>query len=147
MTLRIFRAALLLALAFAGAVPPARAVDPPSASDAEKAAETAARGWLALVDAGRYGESWDAAASLFRSALTRPQWDAALEKVRRPLGSVSSRKLLSAQFATELPNAPKGDYFVIQFGTDFEHKAGAVETITPAKDRDGTWRVSGYFIK
>jgi len=36
---------------------------------------------------------------------------------------------------------------VIQFSTDFEREAGTVETITPTKDRDGTWRVSGYLIK
>ena len=139
------RAGLLLVLALASV--PARAADPASAADAEKSAEAAARGWLALVDAGKYGESWDAAASLFRSALTRDQWRAALDRVRHPLGGVSSRKLLGAKSVTELPNAPKGEYVVIQFATDFEHETGAVETITPTKDRDGTWRVSGYFIK
>jgi len=29
----------------------------------------------------------------------------------------------------------------------FEKKKAAVETVTPMMDRDGTWRVSGYFIK
>lgn len=138
-------AALAAVLLFAAST--LRAADPAAAADAEKAAESSARSWLALVDAGKYGESWDAAASLFRSALTRSQWEAALEKVLRPLGSVSSRKLLATKSVTELPNAPKGEYVVIQFATDFEHMAGAIETITPAKDRDGAWRVSGYFIK
>ncbi|HYX21192.1 MAG TPA: DUF4019 domain-containing protein [Thermoanaerobaculia bacterium] len=136
---------LLLLLALASV--PARAADPAPAADAEKSAEAAARAWLTLVDAGQYGESWDAAASLFRSALSRDQWRAALDRVRRPLGRVSSRKLLGAKFATELPNAPKGEYVVIRFATDFEHETGAVETITPTKERDGTWRVSGYFVK
>ena len=145
MTLRR-RAAVLLLLA-AAAAGPARGMDPAPATEAEKAAEAAARSWLGIVDAGRYGESWDAGSALFRSSLTRDQWEAALDKVRRPLGKVASRKLRGAKFLTELPNAPKGEYVVIQFDTDFENKPGAVETITPMKDRDGTWRVSGYFIR
>jgi ribosomal protein S17E len=36
---------------------------------------------------------------------------------------------------------------VIQFKTSFEHNPDAVETVTPMKDSDGQWRVSGYYIK
>jgi hypothetical protein len=36
---------------------------------------------------------------------------------------------------------------VLQFDASFEHKASGVETVTPTKDVDGQWRVSGYFIK
>ncbi|MGE5412935.1 MAG: DUF4019 domain-containing protein, partial [Syntrophomonadaceae bacterium] len=124
-----------------------RAADPAKAADAEKAAESSAQSWLAMVDAGKYGESWDAAAALFKGAMSRSQWEGALEKVRRPLGKVVSRKLRGAKFMTELPNAPAGEYVVIQYDTEFENRPGATETITPMKDKDGAWRVSGYFIK
>jgi hypothetical protein len=138
---------ILVLLLLTGAAAAVRAVDPAAPSDAEKAAETAARAWLVVVDAGRYGESWEAAAAAFRTAMTRDQWTQALERVRRPLGKVLSRKRRSAKYMTEVPNAPKGEYVVIQFGTDLENKPGAVETVTPTKDPDGTWRVSGYFIR
>jgi hypothetical protein len=36
---------------------------------------------------------------------------------------------------------------VIQFATSFENKKTAVETVTPMRDGDGAWRVSGYFIR
>lgn len=36
---------------------------------------------------------------------------------------------------------------VIQYDTNFEHKSGAVETVVPKLEKDGNWRVSGYFIK
>jgi Protein of unknown function (DUF4019) len=35
----------------------------------------------------------------------------------------------------------------MEFNTSFEHKAAATETVTPMKDVDGQWRVSGYYIK
>ncbi|HXF81037.1 MAG TPA: DUF4019 domain-containing protein, partial [Usitatibacter sp.] len=57
-----------------------------------------------------------------------------------------ARKVRSARYTRELPNAPAGEYVVIQYDTRFERVPHAVETVTPMKDPDGTWRVSGYFV-
>lgn len=113
----------------------------------ENAAERSAIAWLTLVDAGKYGQSWDGAAQAFQQALTRSQWEGALEKVRTPLGKLVSRKLKAAKFTRDLPGAPAGDYVVIVYDTSFESRSGATETVTPMKDKDGVWRVSGYYIK
>ncbi len=113
----------------------------------EQLAQQSSESWLALVDSGKYANSWDEAAQLFKSAVTKDQWLDALGKARTPQGKVLSRKLKSATYTKTLPNAPEGEYVVIQYDTDFEHKAGATETIVPMLDKDGKWRVSGYFIK
>jgi cation transport regulator ChaB len=66
---------LPLALAFAGLLTlpgEVRAQAPDSAGPAVSAAEAAAQAWLRLVDARRYDESWDSAAAVFRSAVTKP---------------------------------------------------------------------------
>jgi hypothetical protein len=121
-----------------------------SAQTAEKpetAATKAALAWLALVDQGKNGDSWDAAAAIFKGAVTRDKWVESVTAVRRPLGKVVSRKLGSAKFATALPGAPDGKYVVIQFATSFEQKKKAVETITPTQEPDGSWKVSGYFVR
>jgi hypothetical protein len=115
-------------------------------ADREKAAEQAATSWLTVVDAGHYGESWDKAAGFFRRALTRPQWEEALQKSRGLLGKVLSRKLRGVTFLTSVPGAPPGEYVVIEYDTDFVNRKGAIERVTPVKDADGTWRVSGYFF-
>jgi uncharacterized membrane protein len=41
----------------------------------EDAAQGAAGSWLALVDAGRYGESWEEAATYFKGAVTKKGWE------------------------------------------------------------------------
>jgi hypothetical protein len=115
--------------------------------DQETEAVTAAEGWLALVDAGKYGESWKAASGFFKSAVPQGQWEQSLKAVRPPLGKLVSRKLSSKTHMTSLPGAPDGEYLVIQFETSFQNKKSAVETITPMKEKDGKWRVSGYYIK
>jgi hypothetical protein len=114
---------------------------------AEKVAVASAQSWLALVDAGKYAESWDAAASMFRAAVTKPDWVRMVGAVRAPLGSVASRAVTTTKYTTTLPGAPDGQYVVVRFATSFGHKASAVETVTPTLDKDGVWRVSGYFIK
>lgn len=112
-----------------------------------KPAMRAAEAWLALVDAGRYGESWDDSAALFREAIPRLKWEAGVQGVRDFLGGVVSRKLRSAQYATTIPGAPAGEYVVIQFTTHFDKRPLSIETVTPMREKDGAWKVSGYFIR
>lgn len=131
-------ATVLLLLAAPGLADEAAAV---------KQAQAAATDWLALTDAAKYGPSWDEASSLFKAAITKADWEKALKGARGPLGALKARTLKAATFTRTAPGAPDGEYVVIQFDTQFENKAVAVETVTPMREKDGSWRVSGYFIK
>lgn len=122
---------------------PARAGD----GDAVASAKLAAADWLALTDGGQYARSWDEAAALFKASVTKSDWERAVKGVRFPLGAVKSRKVRSAAFTRALPGVPDGEYVVIQYQTSFENKASAIETVTPMHEKDGAWRVSGYFIR
>lgn len=119
------------------------------ASDSTKEADalSAAETWLATVDNGKYAESWKQAAELFRNAVQPQQWEQSMQAVRKPLGKLISRKAKTKAYKTSLPGAPDGEYVVIQFETSFENKKVAIETVTPMMDKDGIWRVSGYYIK
>jgi hypothetical protein len=114
---------------------------------AEKEAVDAANAWLALVDQGDYAGSWESAASLFKAAVTKERWQQQMDMGRKPFGELITRKVKSTTYATSLPGAPDGEYVVIQYQTSFQNKKSAVETVTPMKDKDGRWHVSGYFIK
>jgi len=114
---------------------------------AEQSALKSAESWLVYIDDGKYGESWDAAASLFKNALPREKWEELMNNTRSAAGKFLERKVLSKTFKTTLPGAPDGQYVVIQFQTKFEQKEYAIETVTPTMDADSTWRVSGYYIK
>ncbi|NOX96543.1 MAG: DUF4019 domain-containing protein, partial [Nitrospirae bacterium] len=70
-----------------------------------------------------------------------------MQAIRKPLGKNISRELKSKRYRTSLPGAPDGKYVVIQFKSSFENKKSALETVTPMLDKDGKWRVSGYYIK
>jgi Protein of unknown function (DUF4019) len=111
-----------------------------------KSAQTSVDVWLALVDAERYGDSWDTAASIFRAALPRDAWLTAVQNARMPLGRLKSRAPNGAPSTAKPPRAPEGEYLVFQFSTVFEQRA-AGETVTAFKEPDGSWRVTGYFVK
>jgi hypothetical protein len=115
--------------------------------EAEDAAIKSAKAWLALVDSEQYGESWDEAARFFKDAVPKIKWQQTMKALRKPFGKNMSRELKSKSYQTSLPGAPDGEYVVIQFTASFEHKKSALETITPMREKDGTWRVSGYYMK
>ena len=112
-----------------------------------EAAQLSARSWLALVDRGDYGQSWQEAASFFQSKISKADWEKVIQQVRAPLGAAGSRTLMGALYQSDLPGAPKGDYVIIQYKAEFASGGTFIETITPVLDKDGKWRMSGYFIK
>lgn len=117
--------------------------------DKEVLGREAADAWLKLIDAEKYAESWKACAPIFRDGITEKKWVEAMDMVRKPLGKIESRKLKAAIYTQSLPEAPPGEYVVIQYETKFANREEpALETITPmyvkAEDK---WMVSGYYIK
>jgi hypothetical protein len=121
------------------------------AQDADAAAIAAAKDsatrWLVLADAGKWPDTWDQMAPAAQGMVTKDAWVASAAPVRDPLGAVKSRSLKSAAFSHNLPGAPAGDYVVIQYATQFANKDKAVETVVPMRTPDGSWKVSGYFIR
>ncbi|MBT8452709.1 MAG: DUF4019 domain-containing protein [Deltaproteobacteria bacterium] len=107
----------------------------------------AANSWLEVVDAQRYEDSWEQACAYFKGVVPKEQWVTQVAGVRGPLGSVLSREVASAEYTTHLPGAPDGEYVVIQYRTKFQNKATAIETVTPMRDPDGIYRVSGYYVR
>lgn len=113
----------------------------------EEMAMKAANEWLMLVDEGKYAESWDNAAEYFKNSLSSREWEKSLAAVRTPLGKLTRRVSKAADYHTSLPGAPDGEYVVIIYETSFAHKRSATETVTPMRQKDGSWKVSGYYIK
>ena len=111
------------------------------------AALRAADEWLLLIDRGAYGEGWERADRAIQDAMPRARWEVALEQLRGKLGGVDRRKLRAANYVRELPGAPPGEYVVIQYDTAFATRPLSVETVTPARQPDGSWKVSGYFLR
>ena len=77
--------------------------------------------------------------------MTKPDWEKAVESARTPLPSSPARSV--GDLRSGSARRPGGEYVVIQFDAQFENRNAAVETVTPMREKDGSWRVSGYYIK
>ena len=112
-----------------------------------KKAVAAAESFLSLLDNGKYEESWDASAEAFRNAVIKEQWKAAAGQVRGGVGLMSSRKLMSGVDAPKAGKNAQGEFVVVKFESAFSKLPNAIETVSPMLDKDGQYRVSGYFVK
>lgn len=114
---------------------------------AEDDAINCAKEWLSLVDGGLFAESWKAAGPYMQRDFPSEAWERKLDSVRKPLGEVVSRRLKRANFGKPMQQVPDGDYFKLQFDTSFSSGKQVVETVTSVLQKDGRWKVSGYYIE
>ncbi len=112
-----------------------------------QAASEAAERWLALIDNGRIPESWDSAATGFQGVVTRTDWTQGVLNARLAFEPFGERQRIAAKYTTEIPNAPPGEYVLLQYRTRVSLERTVVETVVPVRDGGRGWRVSGYFVR
>lgn len=110
-------------------------------------AVVAAESWLATLDSGRYTDTWEEAAAIFKEGAPQSKWEPAAQAARQSLGGVIARKVRSMRYVNALPNAPPGHYVIIEFDTHFDKRPLTIETVTPMRTAAGTWKVAGYFVR
>ena len=115
------------------------------AGEKEEAAEKAAEAWLQKLDQKKYAETWQQTALHFRKQVPVNEWVKSLSELHQALGRKQSRLLKTAHYTTTLPDAPEGEYVVLQYHTIFEKNNNITETITPMLE-NGEWRISGYYL-
>jgi hypothetical protein len=135
-----------LLIGCAAAAQPEAAAQLDTDAPPEQAAQTAAEAWLVHMDRSDYGRTWSHASSIFRAAVSASDWEDAARRVRQQTGAFQSRELFGARYQTELPNAPRGEYVTLQYNSSFSRMRSATETVIMHLD-EGTWRVSGYFVR
>ena len=120
----------------------------------QRAALDAAERWVAAVDAGRYADAWAMASTPFKSAVGRDQWRDGVRDIRKDYGSVVTRKGEKMAYVGEKPGpdypttGPKeGMKIGIHFDTVFAGDRKATEEVTMVFEKDGLWRVVGYYIR
>ncbi len=109
-------------------------------------AKKAALNWLNLIDSKKYSQAYSLTAPYFKEKVNKESWLSKIESVRKSRPPISARKLLGSKHFTSLPDAPDGDYFVMQFSSESSEDIETIETITPVLD-NGQWKVCGYYIK
>lgn len=112
-----------------------------------RVAKQRADAWLSLLDAGRFEESWDAAAPFLKQRTPRSGWAESAVAIRASLGTPRLRKLISLMETRSVPSAPQGRYIVLEYHSKFSRRSEAFESVTEMLCDDGEWRVAGYAVR
>ena len=64
-------------------------------------------------------------------------------KVAQPLGTFIERAPANSVYKTALEGRPEGEYVSVIFLSKFDKKE-TQEVVTPVREADGKWRVTGY---
>jgi len=111
----------------------------------QSAALTAAKAWLALVDAGEYQQSWLTANKTLKEQSEKEEWANYLKAIRKPFGKVISRSVTRSRTVSQIQGMPDGEYFQVQFEVKSLNRTG-MERMTVAKE-SGSWKVAGYMVR
>ena len=100
-----------------------------------------AEGWLKLVDAGRYEESWEGVSAELKAKYARERWRAALQPFLSKVGKIKARSFKSAGYSE-----PDAEVVAVAFESAFTKLRAGSETVMLKLEADGRWRVASYTI-
>lgn len=126
-----------------GATPDQGTAQKPVGEEELILATQTAEGWLALVDQGKFAESWTFTSRYFQTNMPQDKWVQTLTSAQQQVGKATNRKLTGREARENIPGAPAGQYILVGYATDFEKKPGLLETVTLIGE-DETWKVIGY---
>lgn len=110
----------------------------------EKAARESLKSWLKLVDTGSYLASWHESDAYLHRRFERHDWQAYLLMYRMPLGELVRRREQRAYFSSSIPGLMEGQFFILEYVSDFEKHEGVKEKFTVIRNEKGQWHVGGY---
>jgi len=123
----------------------------PIAPDQREALNAAER-WLVPVDAQRYADAWAMGAASLKATVGRNEFRDGMRDLRKEYGRVVLRKAeklayLGAPPSPEEGGTKEGAQMSILFDTKFVRNRQATEELLMELEKDGLWRVAGYFIR
>jgi hypothetical protein len=105
----------------------------------------AAKTWLDVIDADKPDLAWDQATAFFQSSITKKDWNERVGELHRAFGHVRARSFVSAEIATQMPNAPSGHYWVLRFSTQGYRRR--IDEIVTVEQLNNGWKVAGFFAR
>jgi uncharacterized protein (TIGR03067 family) len=116
----------------------------PALGPTEREVLKAAHEFLAVMDAGRFGQLFDMSASWAKRSTTREKTSRTHQTIRDSFGKAIHRTLHRAHLLDRAPQVPEGRYAGVQYKSRFERQEVLWETVLLNVDTDGKWRVNTY---
>jgi hypothetical protein len=121
---------------------------------AQREALNAAERWLVPIDGQRYGDAWSMSAESLKAKVPRDTFRDGIARIRKDYGKLVKRTGERMAFRGDMPAPDQGSAqpkpgteVAIMFDATFASDKQAQEEITMVLEKDGVWRVAGYYIK
>lgn len=114
---------------------------------ADQNTHEAADRWVQTIDQGNFGQSWKDADAGFQANVSEIQWTQTLQQIAAQTGKMLKREFKSEEVKSDLPGAPAGKFKFVVYQTAFEKAPQVTETVVLIETKDGSWKVTGYFLK
>lgn len=116
----------------------------PGTEQQQRQVHDAAVEFLTLLDANKVAETWTASSPVLKEAMSEAAWVNMLKAVRLGLGSFKERSPAGIGFTQAMPDAPAGNYCVIEFNSVFATTSLKEKVIV--RDENEQWKVVGYYV-
>jgi len=114
---------------------------PPPAGSAKPAAEA----WLATLDRGQVGDAYRSMSRGFQERYEQEEMATLVDRERRALGPLVSRKLNATSSMVNPPGQPRGYYQSYGFKTKFANDPRFIYEAVHLYGEGGKWKVAGFF--
>jgi DNA-binding CsgD family transcriptional regulator len=130
----LFLAASPATVTLSGPEAPAAPATTSEAVGAARAAEM----FLAMLDEGRWADSYAATGAQFHALNSLERWSEVSARLRPPLGRVLTRDIVGNEFVP----APPAGYRLVKFRSTYASGAQQTESLSLVRE-DGAWKVVG----
>lgn len=96
--------------------------------------------WLALIDSGRYAQSWDQTSDQFKKITPKEKWIEGRTAADNQIGKLNNRTLRE-QVKQE---KDKVLYLILKYKLNYEKKPYVAETLVLIKEENKDWMIAGY---
>ncbi|GGX30419.1 DUF4019 domain-containing protein [Undibacterium squillarum] len=114
---------------------------------ADQSTHEAADRWVQIIDQGDFAKSWKEADAGFQANVSELQWTQTLQQIHAQTGKMLKREFKTEDIKSDLPGAPAGKYKIVVYQTAFEKAPQVKETVVLTETKDGSWKVTGYFLQ
>ena len=97
-------------------------------------------GWLSLIDAGKYDESWNQLSQRLKNRFTKGDWSSVIHTFFDRTGKLKSRKLRSVAYSD-----PDAETVAVDFESSFGKMATGSETVLLELE-NGEWKITSYTV-
>ena len=85
--------------------------------------------FLELLDQGNYTDAWLEISALGQLLKNQDEWQNHLQAIRAAYGNLTLRQFDRISYRESYSRSPDGQYMIIQFTTNFQHKTATIETV------------------